>query len=136
MPPIPGLDSVDYLTNETVFDLTSCPAHLVVVGGGPIGCELGQAFARLGARVSLVEMASLLPKDDPELVDILRSRLRAEQLWDSALGLIVPDLDLRRSADHGALAKWLGPALRACRARFKAGNRLLSGSKNSKRLRS
>ena len=80
VPPVPGLDQVPFLTNETVFDLTTRPAHLVVVGGGPIGCELSQAFARLGARVSLVEMASLLPKDDPELVDILRTRLRAEGL--------------------------------------------------------
>ncbi len=80
IPPIPGLESVPYLTNETVFDLSDCPGHLIVVGGGPIGCELGQAFARLGARVSIVEMASILPRDDPELVDILRNRLRAEGL--------------------------------------------------------
>ena len=80
VPPMPGLDSLPYLTNETVFDLTELPEHLVIIGGGAIGCELGQAFRRLGARVSLLEMASLLPKDDPELVDILRTRLRAEGL--------------------------------------------------------
>ena len=80
VPPIPGLDALPYLTNETVFDLSELPGHLIVVGGGPIGCELGQAFRRLGARVSLLEMASILPKDDPELVDILRDRLRAEGL--------------------------------------------------------
>jgi pyruvate/2-oxoglutarate dehydrogenase complex dihydrolipoamide dehydrogenase (E3) component len=51
---------------------------LIIIGGGAIGCELGQAFRRLGARVSLLEMGSLLAKDDPELVDILRTRLRAE----------------------------------------------------------
>jgi len=78
VPPIPGLDRVPYLTNETVFDLEELPAHLIVVGGGPIGCELGQAFRRLGARVSLVEMASILPKDDPEAVAVLRARLLAE----------------------------------------------------------
>ncbi len=78
VPPLPGLDAVAYLTNETVFDLSELPSHLIVVGGGPIGCELGQAFRRLGARVSLLEMASILPKDDPELVDILRTKLRED----------------------------------------------------------
>ncbi len=76
VPPIAGLAEVDYLTNETVFALTERPAHLIVVGGGPIGCELGQAFRRLGARVSLVEMGDLLPKDDPELVEVVRQGLR------------------------------------------------------------
>ena len=78
VPPIPGLEAVDYLTNETVFDLTERPKHLIVIGGGPIGCELGQAFRLLGAEVSIVEMAGILPKDDPELVAILRQRLRAD----------------------------------------------------------
>ena len=78
VPPIPGLEAVDYLTNETVFGLSERPEHLIVIGGGPIGCELGQAFRLLGARVSLVEMAGLLPKDDPELVAVLRKRLRAD----------------------------------------------------------
>ena len=80
VPPIPGLDSVPYLTNETVFGLSELPRHLIVIGGGPIGCELGQAFCRLGARVTVIEQAAILPKDDPELVDMLRDRLRAEGL--------------------------------------------------------
>jgi pyruvate/2-oxoglutarate dehydrogenase complex dihydrolipoamide dehydrogenase (E3) component len=82
VPPIPGLETVPYLTNETVFDLTErpghLPGHLIIIGGGPIGCELGQAFRLLGARVSIVEMASILPKDDPEAVDVVRQRLRAD----------------------------------------------------------
>lgn len=78
IPPIPGLDKVPYLTNETIFDLTERPEHLIVIGGGPIGCELGQAFRLLGSRVSIVEMASILSREDPELVDILRSGLRAD----------------------------------------------------------
>ena len=78
VPPIPGLDTVPFLTNETVFDLTGCPEHLIVIGGGPIGCELGQAFRRLGARVSLVEMADIMPKDDPELVEPVRTSLRRD----------------------------------------------------------
>jgi pyruvate/2-oxoglutarate dehydrogenase complex dihydrolipoamide dehydrogenase (E3) component len=76
VPPVPGIDRVPYLTNETVFDLTERPPHLLVLGGGPIGCELAQAFRRLGSAVSIVEMAMLLPKDDPELVDVVRRRLR------------------------------------------------------------
>jgi len=78
IPPIPGLDRVPFLTNETVFDLADCPRHLLVIGGGPIGCELAQAFRRLGAAVSLVEMGTLLPKDDPELVAVVRDSLRAD----------------------------------------------------------
>ncbi len=78
VPPIPGLDRVPYLTNETIFDATQAPEHLIVVGGGPIGTELAQAHRRLGARVTVLEMLALLGNDDPELVDILRGQLRAE----------------------------------------------------------
>ncbi len=78
VPPIPGLDAVPYLTNESLFDLTQAPDHLVIVGGGPVGCEMAQAHRRLGCRVTLLEMATLLPRDDPELVAVLRARLEAE----------------------------------------------------------
>ena len=78
VPPIPGLAEVPYLTNETVFDLTEPPEHLVVIGGGPIGCELAQAYRRLGARVTVLELLSILPKDDPDAVAVVRDRLRAE----------------------------------------------------------
>lgn len=62
VPPVPGLAEAGFLTSETVFDLTALPARLAVLGGGPIGCELAQAFARLGARVVLVEAEGrLLP---------------------------------------------------------------------------
>ena len=77
-PPIPGLDAVPYLTNETMFDRTQAPEHLIVIGGGPIGAELAQAHRRLGARVTLLEMFTMLGNDDPELVDVVRNRLRAE----------------------------------------------------------
>ena len=96
VPPIPGLDSTPYLTNETVFGLTERPAHLIIVGGGPIGCELGQAFCMLGAKVSVVEMASILPRDDPELADILRTRLRADGIAlheGAAVTSVVPSGD-------------------------------------------
>ena len=78
VPPIPGLGETPYLTNETVFDLTACPRHLIIIGGGPIGCELAQAHRRLGSDVTIVEMANILPKDDPELVEIVRTGLRAD----------------------------------------------------------
>ncbi|MBT7506536.1 MAG: FAD-dependent oxidoreductase, partial [Rhodospirillales bacterium] len=64
-----------YLTNETIFDLDECPDHLIVVGGGPIGAELAQAHRRLGADVTVLEMFSIMPKDDPELVDIARQSM-------------------------------------------------------------
>ncbi|HYH23042.1 MAG TPA: FAD-dependent oxidoreductase [Azospirillum sp.] len=78
VPPIAGLDSVLTLTNETIFERTTAPEHLIVLGGGPIGVEMAQAHRRLGARVTVVEKQSLLPKDDPELVEVVRRRLTAE----------------------------------------------------------
>jgi pyruvate/2-oxoglutarate dehydrogenase complex dihydrolipoamide dehydrogenase (E3) component len=78
IPPLPGIDEVPYETNETIFDLQALPRHLTVIGGGPIGCELGLAFRRLGAEVTIVEMAEILPKDDRELAGILRELLERE----------------------------------------------------------
>jgi pyruvate/2-oxoglutarate dehydrogenase complex dihydrolipoamide dehydrogenase (E3) component len=75
LPPVPGLPNLPHHTNETIFDLDRLPAHLLILGGGPIGCELAQAFRRLGSRVSVVEMGRLLPKDDPEAVEVLRGAL-------------------------------------------------------------
>ncbi|MFD2204462.1 dihydrolipoyl dehydrogenase family protein [Kiloniella antarctica] len=80
VPPIKGIDRVSYLTNESVFDLTDLPKKLIVVGGGPIGCELGQAFHNLGSQVTIVEMATIMPKDDTDLVEVVRSRLQADGL--------------------------------------------------------
>ncbi len=76
-PPIAGLDTVPYLTNETVFGNRQLPGHLVIIGGGPIGMEMAQAHRRLGARVTVLEAATLLGKDDPELAAIVVARLRA-----------------------------------------------------------
>lgn len=65
VPPIPGLDTVDYLTNETLFDLESIPESLLIIGGGAIGCEMAQAFSRLGARVTIIHLdPHLLPHGD------------------------------------------------------------------------
>jgi pyruvate/2-oxoglutarate dehydrogenase complex dihydrolipoamide dehydrogenase (E3) component len=78
VPPIDGIDSVDYLTNESVFDLKRRPGHLVVIGGGPIGMELAQAHRRLGSRVTVLEAAKALGKDDPELAALVLRQIRAE----------------------------------------------------------
>ncbi len=76
VPPIPGLSDVDHLTSDTVWDLKELPDDLVVLGGGSIGCELGQAFARLGSRVSVVEGAPrILPREDPLAAHALASAL-------------------------------------------------------------
>jgi pyruvate/2-oxoglutarate dehydrogenase complex dihydrolipoamide dehydrogenase (E3) component len=75
VPPIPGLDSVPYFTNETVFANRTPPQHLIVIGGGPIGIELAQAHKGLGASVTVIDAGPLLPRDDPELVALLAGRL-------------------------------------------------------------
>jgi pyruvate/2-oxoglutarate dehydrogenase complex dihydrolipoamide dehydrogenase (E3) component len=86
VPPIPGLAEAGYLTNETVFSLTTLPRRLVVIGGGPIGCELAQAFARLGSQVSLVsDVPRLLPKEDADVAALLEKQFRSEGI-DLVLG--------------------------------------------------
>ena len=75
IPPIDGLSDCDYLTNETIFELQERPDHLIVMGGGPIGVELSQAFQRLGAQVTLIERGQFLPRDEPEAVAIVRAAL-------------------------------------------------------------
>lgn len=79
LPPVPGLDTIGARTNETIFGLTRLPSRLIVLGGGPIGCELGQAFARLGASVTVVEAADrLLPTEDPAVGPLVESALAAD----------------------------------------------------------
>jgi pyruvate/2-oxoglutarate dehydrogenase complex dihydrolipoamide dehydrogenase (E3) component len=78
LPPIPGLDAVPYLTNETVFDLTTRPSHLVVIGAGPIGLELAQAFRRLGSAVTVLEGAQPLAREDAECAGIVLDALARE----------------------------------------------------------
>jgi len=75
VPPIPGLDQISYLTNETVFSQTFQPKHLIVLGGGPIGMEMAQAHRLLGSQVTVVEMGSVFGKDDPELVQVVRDQI-------------------------------------------------------------
>ncbi len=79
VPPIEGLKDVEHLTNKTVFSLRELPAHLLVLGGGPIGVELAQAFRRLGADVTVVEAApSIVGKEEPEAAEVLTAALERE----------------------------------------------------------
>ncbi|HEY3131565.1 MAG TPA: mercuric reductase [Acidobacteriota bacterium] len=79
VPPIPGLVEAGYLTNETVFNLTERPGRFLVIGGGPLGCELAQAFSRLGCRVTIVQkVPQFLPKEDREAAQILADRFTRE----------------------------------------------------------
>jgi pyruvate/2-oxoglutarate dehydrogenase complex dihydrolipoamide dehydrogenase (E3) component len=78
-PPIPGLDGAGYLTNETVFALTALPRRLAVLGGGPIGCELAQAFARFGSQVTVLELLPrILPREDEAAAELVAGALRRD----------------------------------------------------------
>jgi pyruvate/2-oxoglutarate dehydrogenase complex dihydrolipoamide dehydrogenase (E3) component len=75
-PPIPGLKEIGFLTNETVFSLTELPARLAVIGAGPIGCELAQAFARFGSRIDLLDVETrILPREDSDAADLVAGSL-------------------------------------------------------------
>jgi pyruvate/2-oxoglutarate dehydrogenase complex dihydrolipoamide dehydrogenase (E3) component len=79
VPPIPGLADLEPLTSESLWSLERLPDPFVVLGGGPVGCEMAQCFARLGARVTLIEQApGLLPREDPEVGEALAARLETE----------------------------------------------------------
>lgn len=104
VPPIPGLDDVPYLTNETLFDLTERPEHLLIVGGGPIGMEMAQAHIRLGSKVTVIEGQTALSRDDPEMAALVVQALRDEgvkivenamvaevQKSDAGVAVITPD---------------------------------------------
>ena len=75
-PPIPGLDSVEYLTNENLFNLTELPRRLSVIGAGPIGCEMSQSFRRFGSEVSLLELGDhILGKEDPDAAEVVQQAM-------------------------------------------------------------
>jgi dihydrolipoamide dehydrogenase len=79
VPPIKGLDQVDYLTTDNLWDIRELPKRLVIVGGGPIGCELAQCFARLGSKVTQIQRAAdILPREDEEVAEIVRKRFTEE----------------------------------------------------------
>ncbi|MEL6662462.1 MAG: FAD-dependent oxidoreductase [Pseudomonadota bacterium] len=83
VPPIEGLHEVDYLTNETIFSMPEQPEHLLILGGGPIGMEMAQAFARLGSRVTVVEMHKVLGSSDPD-----HARIAADTLRDEGVSIL------------------------------------------------
>ncbi len=99
LPPIEGLESVPYRTYETIWDLPTLPRHLIIVGAGPIGCEMAQAFRRLGAEVTLVvSRGRVLPRDDPEAAQVIERvleregvrlllRSRARRAWQDQSGI-------------------------------------------------
>lgn len=97
-PPVPGLEEAGYLTNETVFSLTEIPPRLAVIGAGPIGCELAQAFARLGSRVSMVghRTEHILPREDSDAAGILQKVFALE-----GIELYLPAQDLRVAMRDG-----------------------------------
>ncbi len=77
VPPIPGIQDIDYITSDTVWSLQKKPKHMLVLGGGPIGCELAQAFCQLGIKVTLIEMLPrLLIREDPEVSELLQQRFQ------------------------------------------------------------
>lgn len=78
IPPIPGLADLPYCTNDDIFALAELPSHLLVIGGGVIGCELSQSFVRLGSKVTVVDAGSLLPNDDVDAVAVVRAQLQAD----------------------------------------------------------
>jgi len=78
IPPIPGIKSIEFLTNENIFNLTERPEHLIVIGGGPIGCELAQSFRRLGSKVSIIQDKIFLPLEDPDASKILEDVFQKE----------------------------------------------------------
>ncbi len=96
IPPIPGLDQVDYLTSDSVWNLGSLPERLLVVGGGPIGCEMSQAFSNLGSRVTQVEMAPrILFREDPEVSELL-----AEQFQRQGINVLTGHKVVRFGSDE------------------------------------
>lgn len=97
-PDVPGLTEAGYLTNETVFSLTELPRRLIVIGGGPIGCELAQAFRRFGSQVTLIQRGPrLLPKDEPDAAEIL-----ARQFAREGIKLLLNATPLRAEATGNA----------------------------------
>ncbi len=97
-PQIPGIQETGYLTNETVFSLTELPRRLAVIGAGPVGCELAQAFARFGSQIDLIEPArqGILPHEDPEAAEIVKQSMLRDGIKLRCCG---NDLRISRTVD-------------------------------------
>ncbi len=108
-PPIPGLAEAGYRTNETLFELTERPARFGVIGGGPIGCEMAQAFRRLGSQVTLFDMAEhVLPREDADAAGIVQQRFREEGI-ELLLGCRIERVESRGDAKRVHVALGDGP---------------------------
>ena len=105
LPPVEGLSEVPYWTNENVFTKRSLPERLIVLGGGAVGCELAQAFGRLGSRVRVVEpLDRILPAEDPDMAEILARRFSAEGIEVITLARAV-----RAASKAGVISLTVGP---------------------------
>jgi pyruvate/2-oxoglutarate dehydrogenase complex dihydrolipoamide dehydrogenase (E3) component len=103
VPPIPGLSDVPFLTNETVFKLNEPVPSMIVIGAGPIGCEMAQAFARLGSKVTVVDLApTLLPREDADLAAVIRAQMEADGI-QFHLG-VTPS---KAEGKSGAISLWV-----------------------------
>ena len=110
VPPIEGLDDVPFLTNESVFDLTTLPRRLLVIGAGPIGCELAQAFARFGSAVTVIDRgAHVLPREEPDAAAIVEGALERDGV-QLVLGAEIDRVTAR--ADEIVLDVSAGPSTR------------------------
>ncbi len=117
IPPIEGIGSVDYLTNETIFDLHARPDDLAVLGGGAVGCEMGQALGRLGSRVTIIELADrVLPSEEPEASAVIAATFAGE-------GIVVRTG--RRTVRADRLSSGPGPAGATTRLSFDDGSDLV-----------
>lgn len=103
IPPVEGVENTPYLTNETIFALRDRPAHLLILGGGPIGLEMAQAHRRLGSEVTIVEAGRVLGREDPELAAILVEALRKE-----GITILEGQPVARLSGPQGAIEATLG----------------------------
>ena len=102
--PISGLESAGYITNEEVFSITERPDSLAIIGGGPIGCELGQAFSRLGTKVTIIASRDrLLPKEDPEAVEVIH-----QQFVSEGINILLNTKVERVETHHDASLLWAG----------------------------
>ena len=78
IPSIKGIDTIDYHTHETIFNLQENIKHLIIIGGGAIGCELGQSFSRLGSDVSIVTRSGLMPREDQDMSEVIQQQFEVE----------------------------------------------------------
>jgi pyruvate/2-oxoglutarate dehydrogenase complex dihydrolipoamide dehydrogenase (E3) component len=89
IPKINGLKNIEYYTNENIFDLKELPKNLIIIGGGPIGMEMAQAYSRLGANVTVLEAKNILEKDDPEAVSIAIMQLKSDGVQIKENSLVI-----------------------------------------------